>query len=144
MKKIILFITILIFTSCIFLDKNDEINYPLEKVKVVGIVLEESNEVISDTLILNKFSKYFRNLSSKDLVKRRRLHGATKMCSLTIKTNENDLSLFVLNSKENKIVIDFFEVNEKDNFNYFLGALYKNEKLINLLKSGSLNCLDGK
>ena len=144
MKKIILFITILIFTSCNFTEKKAKVNYPLEKVEVVTIVLKETNEVISDTLTLNKFSNYFKNLSNNDLIKGKRLHGASKICSLTVKTDKNDLLLFVLNSKENKIVIDFFEVNEDDNFNYFLGALYENQKLIKLLKSEGLNCIDRK
>ncbi|MBZ9779898.1 hypothetical protein LB452_13295 [Psychroflexus sp. CAK8W] len=144
MKKINLFIIILVLTSCNFFEKKDEISYPLKEVEVRSIILEESNEVISDTLTLSKFSNYLRDLSNNDLVKGKRLHGASKMCSLTIKTDKYDLSLFVLNNRQNKIVVDFFEVNEKDNFNYFLGALYENQKLINLLNSGGLNCIEEK
>ncbi|MCH4824623.1 hypothetical protein ML462_15725 [Gramella lutea] len=140
MKKYTLLIIILILTSCNFKEKKSELNYPLENIEIKSIELEGSNKNFSDTLILNKFSKSFRELTNKDLVTGERLHGATRICDLKIKTNENDILLFIARSQENEVVVSFFESKKEDNFNYFLGALYETDQLMKMIKNAGIKC----
>jgi len=140
MKNYILLLIILIFTSCNFNEKETELSYPLENIKIKSIKSEELNRNVSDTLILNKFSKSLKKLTNKDLVKGKRLHGATRLCDLKLKTDKDDILLFIALSKENEVVISFFEFNKDDNFNYFLGALYETDQLMDIIKNADLNC----
>ncbi|SDR65784.1 hypothetical protein SAMN04488552_0191 [Christiangramia echinicola] len=140
MKNYSLLLIIIILSSCNFKEKKTEISFPLKDIQVKSIQLEKSNEKVSDTLILNKFSNLLQDLSHVDLVKGKRLHGATKLCDLTLKTNKNDILLFVSRSQKKELVVSFFEFNEKDNFNYFLGALYKTEHLSDLIETAGLEC----
>lgn len=122
--------------------KEEELNYPLQNIQIQSIILEGQNSSINDSLLLNRLSIFLRKLTSKDLIKGRRLHGATKMCDLTLNSMDREVQLIVSKSQENEMVVNFLEFQEQDNFSIFLGALYDSNEFLEIINELGIECKD--
>ncbi|RDK85496.1 hypothetical protein [Marinirhabdus gelatinilytica] len=140
MKSLGIIVILLILTSCNFKEQKSELSYPLENIELKTISSEDTNRRISDTIILNRLEKAFRILSNNDLIKGKRLHGASSLCDLTITTNNGEILLMVSKSEEKEVVMSFYKFIDEDNFTYFLGTLYETDQLMEILKNAGIVC----
>ena len=133
---------LLIITSCQFKEQKEEKYYPFTDLEISVIKKDsENNFEIKDSAAIKEVSSFLKKLSSKDLIKGKRLHGAEKLCDIIIKNStDNDILIFISSHKEDGITADFLQERQADNFTYFLGRLYDANKFVNLLEKHGLNC----
>jgi len=134
-KVFVCVLSYLIFNSCISNIKREEDNgvFLFKKNKIESIGFSKNGDQnytkLNDTLLLKQVNQALAKINSEELIKGRRQHGAKNLYSLKLTKNGNNLLLFVNQTKDNKITIDFFEVDKKDNFTYFIGCLYDSKTL---------------
>lgn len=137
--SIIYLLAFLIFNSCIQNGKNggkDDNLFNDVQIVSVGFNNDRSQNYINvnDSILTEEVNVILDSIYSRDLIRGKRQHGAKNLFSLKLISKEgNDLILFINETDENKITIDFFEENRGDNFSYFLGCLYQSEDLYKLL-----------
>ena len=141
-KYLLVFIFSLFFNCSSKKEKKEELNYPLQSIQVQSILLEGQGTSFNDSLLLNKLSLYLRKLTNQDLIKGRRLHGASKMCDLILKSTDREIQLFVSKSQKNEMVVNFLEFEEKDNFTYSLRALYNSNEFLEIIDEIGIECKD--
>lgn len=143
MNKYFFTIAILALNSCNVDLSKSKVESFLKDLKIISIELKLDGETrqITDTLATKRITISLTNLKSNDLIKGRRLHGATLLCDLTLKSNKNDLLIFVVKNKEDEIMLEFFEQDEEDNFKYYLGRLYESEKMLKTFKELGIECV---
>ena len=139
MKKLFLFSLLLTMISCNFQEKQPEEFFPFENVEIIRIHLNGQTG-ISDSLGLKEIHNYLQHISSENLIKGKRLHGAKTLCNLTIESQENSFMVVIKEHVEEGVTASFLEKNVDDNFNYSLGTLYNAEAFVQLLKDHGLNC----
>jgi len=137
-EKILVYLFIcLMLNSCVFNEKKKEDGFPFQSTKIesIGFNVDRSQnyENLNDSLLIEKVNEVLYKINSNELIKGRNQHGATNLYSLKLSKEGNDLLLFVNRTKDNEITIDFFEEDKEDNFNYFLGCLYKSDNLYRIL-----------
>ena len=133
---------LLIITSCQFNKEKEEKYYPFTDLEISSINKDSQNNFeIKDSAAIKEVSIFLKKLSSEDLIKGRRLHGAEKLCDIIIKNStDNDILIFISSHKEDGITADFLQERKADNFTYFLGRLYDANKFMHLLDKHGLNC----
>jgi len=79
---------LLIITSCQFNKQKEEKYYPFTDLEISTIKKDsENNFEIKDSAATKEVSSFLKKLSSEDLIKGKRLHGAEKLCDIIIKNN---------------------------------------------------------
>jgi len=133
-----------IFTSCLF-DKQNKVedNLPFKDVKIESVKFKKGKNQnyvnLNDSIFLRKINKVINGIESKELIKGRRQHGAKNLFSLKLVKDDKNLFLFINETKDEGMTIDFFEEDKEDNFNYFMGCLYESNDLMKLLNERLTN-----
>lgn len=145
MKKYIRIILILtLITSCQFQENKKEkeaAEYQFEDLKIESIK-SGNQEIISekDKNNFEEINAYLKNLTDKNLIKGKRLHGANNICSVIIKSENDEISIIFKSNEENKITASFLKQNKNQNFINSMGRLENGEKLLELLNNIGINC----
>lgn len=150
MKNIpLLFIFLIFLSSCVFSEKktNLEADFPFKGIKIEKVGYNNSRSqdytILHDSLVAIEVNKILKNINSKQLIKGKRQHAAKNIYSIKLIQEGNNLLLFINETNEGNVTIDFFEENQEINYSYFLGCLYDSEELYevlnkNLIKLGKI------
>ena len=145
MKKYIRIILILtLITSCQFQENKKEkevAEYQFEDLRIESI--KSGDQEINNEKNESKFEEindYLKGLTDQNLIKGKRLHGAEKICSVIIKSENDEISIIFKSDEENKITASFLKQNKNQNFINSMGRLENGEKLLELLKKNGIQC----
>ena len=139
--KRICILCLFISVGCNFHKQESKTDHPFKNLNIESISVENQEQNL-DTInpeVIIQLSQSLQDISNKELIKDKGLHGAKSLCSIRLKTDTHDILLFV-QSKDNDTIIDFYQENKKDNFNYYLGALYDSQNLVKVLNHTDLKC----
>lgn len=131
-------IIFLIFNSCVFKEKKQEDDkFLFEGIEIKSVEFKDDRDKdyvnLKDSILLKKVNEILDGINSQELIKGQRQHGAKNIYRLKLTKEGDDLLLFINKTKDNEMTIDFFKEDREDNFNYFIGCLYKSDDLNNLL-----------
>jgi hypothetical protein len=144
MKKYILIILLLTITSCQFQEKEAETEvaeYQFKDLKIRSIKSgnQEINSKKNETQF-DEIADYLKNLTDQDLITGKRLHGAEEICSVTIKSENDEISIIFKSDQKKKITASFLKQNVNQSFINSLGRLEDGKELLQLLKKNGINC----
>jgi len=138
--KTYLLLLMLIITSCNFGEQEEAIEYPFSELEISTVEMTNKRNALKNSAEVMEIESYLKNLSNRDLIKGKRLHGADPLCEVTIKNNKGNITIVFKSHKEEGITASFLQENQADNFSHSLGRLYNADNLIELLQESGLPC----
>src|SRR5690606_5780538 len=102
MKKFLLLL-ILIVTSCNFGEQEEAIEYPFSELEIATVEIYNENNALEQSAEVKEIENYLKNLSNRDLTKGKRLHGAERLCEVTVKNNNGNITIVFKSHKEEGI-----------------------------------------
>ncbi|SKB35206.1 hypothetical protein SAMN05660776_0639 [Salegentibacter holothuriorum] len=139
MKRYLLLL-MLIITSCNFGEQEEVIEYPFSELEISTVEMNKENNALEASSEVKEIESYLKNLSNRELIKGKRLHGADRLCEVILKNNNGNIIIVFKSHKEEGITASFLKENQADNFSHSLGRLYNADHLMELLQKSGLPC----
>ena len=144
MKKYIISILILTVISCQFDDKKTEkegVKYPFEYLEIESIKsADQELKSVQKKSTIKNIIDYLKGLSDQDFVKDKRLHGAEKICSVIIQSENDEITIIFKTDDKKKVTASFLIQDKNKNFINSLGRLENGKELLELMKKNGIPC----
>ncbi|TMU57375.1 hypothetical protein [Flagellimonas algicola] len=135
--KLLLFL-ILILGSCRTDKRKTDVVYPFRNLVLENIIIEKGVGIkdtlkLSNKLRLKSIEKRLGEIDSSDLLKGKRIHGASTLCNAFMYTNEKKYLLNISKHPTEGIIANFLEQKQGSEFQSYLGAYLNADEIYELL-----------